>query len=406
MFLGILSRTIGIPAMNLSIAYLAQGKLYLKYPQAPVREYESQFGQSVQERVLQTQRRKAWKNRGLMEMMLPPGVVEQMQQQPEAKLNVVINSLCQGEKGKLLYALEAGDVGGIFILEPAREHEQRLFHNADFQVGYLSFHSEHELIACTTIHRSGIANIAMMPKNGSRPHEVTEGDSIDLAPCWIPGKTKALVFQSAGIGRNSQGFVCDRAPFTIEKLDCDQKDITTLVSDRKYDFLGPRMKADGTLYYIRRPFRPKQQVNLLRLFREIILIPLRLAYAIFQWLNFFTQIYTGKPLMAAGTRKSLDRKQQMKVWGEFLTPEMMGNNKFDEKDAPAWVPRSWQLVRQLTNGVAEVIAEGVLSFDLGEDGTIVYTNGSAIYAVHPDGHTERVLVGNLIENVAIVQNAI
>jgi hypothetical protein len=84
----------------------------------------------------------------------------------------------------------------------------------------------------------------------------------------------------------------------------------------------------------------------------------------------------------------------------------MGDNKLGEKDAPAWVPRSWQLVRQLTNGVAEVIAEGVLSFDLGEDGTIVYTNGSAIYAIHPDGHIERVLVGNSIENVAIVHNTI
>ncbi|WP_026735823.1 hypothetical protein [Fischerella sp. PCC 9605] len=387
--------------MNLSIAYLAQGKLYLKFHQAPVREFESQFGQTVQERMLQTQQRKAWKNRGLMEMMLPPGVVEQMQQQPEAKLNVVISSLCKGEKGKLIYALEAGDVGGIFTLEPSREHEQRLFHNADFQVGYLSFHPEREIIACATIYRNGIANIAMMPLNGSRPHDVTEGDSIDLAPCWIPGKNKALVFQSAGIGRNSQGYVCDRAPFSIEKLDCDRQEITTLVADPKYDFLGPRMKADGTLYYIRRPYRPKQQVNLLRWLREILLIPFRLAYAIFQWLNFFTQIYTGKPLMAAGTRKSLDRKQ-MRVWGELITPEMIGDNKFSETEAPAWVPRSWQLVRQLTNGVAEVVAEGVLSFDLGEDGTIVYTNGSGIYAIHPDGNLERLFVGNSIEFVAIV----
>ncbi|MGA7938087.1 MAG: hypothetical protein WCA35_31350 [Kovacikia sp.] len=391
--------------MTPSIAYLAQGKLYLKLQDSSIREIESQFGQTLQERTLKVQRNKAWKNRGLMEMMMPPAALKQMEQQPESTVNVTIASLCPLENGRLLYALEAGDMGGIFAFDPDSDREDRLFHNAEFQVGHLDFDIEHKLIACTTIYRTGISNIATMPIDGARPRDVTEGDSIDLAARWVPGKGKALVFQSAGIGRNSSGYVCDRAPFLIEKLDFDKQDVLTLASDPKSDLLGPQIGRDGWLYYIRRPYRPiHKQFSLWQSLKDLLLIPFRLLYAIFQWLNFFSQMYTGKPLMAAGTKQTVDPKQ-MKVWGDWITPEMMRDRRFGEPDAPALVPRSWQLVRQADQGTPEVLAEGILSYDLATDGTIVYTNGSAVYAIYPDGTRERLLVDNLIETVTILGNA-
>lgn len=77
--------------------------------------------------------------------------------------------------------------------------------------------------------------MAVMSVEASRPNEVTEGDSIDLASRWILGKQKALVYQSAGIGRNSEGFIGDRSAFAIEKLDFDRQEISTLAADPKID---------------------------------------------------------------------------------------------------------------------------------------------------------------------------
>lgn len=155
--------------------------------------------------------------------------------------------------------MEAGEVGGIFAFDPSRDREDRLFHNAEFRVGHLNFSSDRNLIACTTTHRTGVSNIAIMPINGLRPKEVTEGDLIDWAPRWIPGKAKALVYQSAGIGRSQDGYIHERAPFTIEKLDFDRQEVVTIAQDPKSDLLAPQMSHDGLLYYIRRPYRVRRQ---------------------------------------------------------------------------------------------------------------------------------------------------
>lgn len=387
--------------MTFSVAYLSQGKLYLKMPDASVREVESQFGREIQERTLRLKQNKSWKDRGLRSMMMPPGMLDQLDQQPEAAVNVAIASLCPfGDK--LLYALETPDMGGIFAFDSTQDREDRLFHNAEFRISHLSYAPQHQLIACATTYRTGIANIATMPIDGSRPRDITEGDSLDLAPRWIPGAGKVLVFQSAGLARNSEGFVCDRAPFVIEKLDFGQQDITTIAEDPKSDLLSPQMGADGLLYYIRRPFQSaRKPFNLVRALKDILLIPIRLGNAIFQWLSFFSWKYTGKPLMSTGTGQKVENKT-IKAWGEWITPDMMRDRRFGEPDAPALVPRTWQLVRQATQGIPEVLAEGVLGYDLAEDGTIVYTNGSAIYAIAPDGQNTRLLVSNLIESVTIL----
>ncbi|MDX2240123.1 MAG: hypothetical protein NW224_05510 [Leptolyngbyaceae cyanobacterium bins.302] len=387
--------------MTFSVAYLSQGKLYLKAPNASVREVESQFGREIQERTLRMKQNKSWKDRGLRSMMMPPGMLDQLDQQPESTVNVAIASLCPFDD-KLLYALETPDMGGIFAFDSAQDREDRLFHNAEFRISHLDYAPKHQLIACATTYRTGVANIATMPIDGSRPRDITEGDSLDLAPRWVPGAGKALVFQSAGLARNSEGFVCDRSPFVIEKLDFVQQDVTTIAEDPKSDLLSPQMGADGRLYYIRRPFQSaRKPFNLMQMLKDILLIPVRLGNAIFQWLSFFSWKYTGKPLMSTGTGQKVESKT-IKAWGEWITPDMMRDRRFGEPDAPALVPRTWQLVRQATQGIPEVLAEGVLGYDLAEDGTIIYTNGSAIYAIAPDGQKTRLLVSNLIESVTIL----
>ncbi|KGF73370.1 hypothetical protein DO97_19905 [Neosynechococcus sphagnicola sy1] len=389
--------------MSLNIAYIARGKLHLKVNGTPVQVIDSEFGRALQERVLQSQRRNAWKSQGLIESFVSTRGLRKLNQTEDATPQVAFTNLCRSAEGKLFYALEAGEVGGIFSLDQASLSEQRLFHTSDFTVRHLDLHSQQPLLACAISHRTGAVNIATMPIQGSRPFEITEGDSVDLAPHWVAGAARVLVYQSAGIGRDRNGYIRDQAPFTIEKLDLDRQQITTLLADPQFDLLGPQLTSDGTLYYIRRPYRPlHRRSGLLRTLLDIVMMPLWFLYAIFQWINFFTLRYTGKPLMTAGQPQPMDVKQMM-VWGNLIDAEQAARrNRFGEADAPALVPRSWQLVRQRPAQQPEVLSEGVLAFDLAADGTLVYANGSAVYCLPPSGVAERLVVDHLIEQVTIL----
>jgi hypothetical protein len=400
--------------MSFNFAYLSGGKLYLKLGRASVLAVASEFGQAARERVLQMQKRNGWKQKNLMGNLLSGVGSADPSQQDREVLPVTVRGICPTSEDGLLYTLEAGEIGGIFTLDlpdrslPDRDRdkakEKRLFHSAEFKVEHVDFHEQHQLIACAVIRKDGTANIATMPVDAVHLGEVTEGDAIDLAPKWIPGSRKAIVFQSAGVSRDGAGYVIEHRHSTIEQLDFDTHEVNTLVSDPQYDLLAPQMTADGTLYYIRRPYLPmRQRVRFGETIKELLLMPLRLLAAVFEWLNFFTRRYTGKALLMPHQppQRGLG---QMLFLGRLVDvgAEVERNRNFGDPDSPALIPRSWQLVEQLPHQEPETIACGVLAFDVGADGSIVYSNGSAVYGIHPGGVAERLVVDRSIEQVVIL----
>ncbi len=406
--------------------------MYLKLGRASVLAVTSEFGQAARERVLQMHKRNGWKQKNPIGNLLSGGGSEDSSQQNRQVLPVAIRGICPTSEDRLLYTLEAGEIGGIFTLSlpvggeqspvenrslpvggasPVENRdktkEKRLFHSADFKVEHVDFHQQHQLIACAVIRKDGTANIATMPVDAVHLGEVTEGDAIDLAPKWIPGSRKAIVFQSAGVSRDNAGYVIEHRHSTIEQLDFDTHEVNTLVSDPQYDLLAPQMTADGTLYYIRRPYLPmRQRVRFGQTLKEVLLMPLRLLAAIFEWLNFFTRRYTGKALLMPHQppQRGLG---QMLFLGRLVDvgAEVERNRNFGDPDSPALIPRSWQLVEQLPHQEPETIACGVLAFDVGADGSIVYSNGSAVYGIHPGGVAERLVVDRSIEQVVILNDS-
>jgi hypothetical protein len=406
--------------MSFNFAYLSGGRLYLKLGQATVQTIVSEFGQAVQQREAQMQRRNGWKQKNVAANFAPAGMSGDLKQLDRSTVPVAVQGVCPTSADRLLYTLEAGEVGGIFTLDRfagssdvggaapldrrPKTREKRLFHSADFKIDRVDFHPEYQLIACAAIGKDGIANIATMPVNAVHLQQVTEGDSIDLAPKWIPGFRRAIVFQSAGVSRDGAGYIIEHKHSTIEQLDIDRQEVITLASDPRYDLLSPQMAEDGTLYYIRRPYRPlHQRVRFSQTLKEALLIPARLLMAIFEWLNYFTRRHTGKSLLALPQLQRA-RPQQMLFLGRFVDvgSEIARNRRFGDADSPALVPRSWELVKQYPHREPEVIAHGVLAFDVGVDGQIVYSNGSAVYGLHPGGVAERLVVDRPIDQVVIL----
>jgi hypothetical protein len=385
------------------VAYLAQGKLHLSGRGAAT-TVESAFGRSLRERASQIHQRHAWKSQGRGAQFMT-GMLWPAQSGDPSGFRIAITGVTPGRNpGELLYSLETDDVSGIFAVDAAGV-ERRLFHTADFRMRHIARQPDGTTVAASIFHKDNFtSNIAVLQAEGTDFFEATEGDSIDLAPRWVKDSGRRLVFQSAGVGRDAQGRFAVPGPFSVQQLDLDSGEIEGLVEDPGHDHLGPQKTADGTLYYIRRPYeRNNTTIQPLHALRDAALFPFRMAHAFFQYFNFFSMRYTGKPLATSrGAAQRQPDLKQMMIWGNLVDVDRAAQqDRLGDPDAPSLVPQSWQLVRRSSSGTTETLAKSVLSFDIAADGSVLYSNGSSIHRLPPSGgKAERVLVGAMIEQVA------
>jgi hypothetical protein len=91
--------------------------------------------------------------------------------------------------------------------------------------------------------------------------------------------------------------------------------------------------------------------------------------------------------------------KQMMIWGNLVRAQQATTLEEESADL---VPKSWQLCRRSAAGETTTLGGGVLAYDVNPDGEIVFTNGNAIYLLHPDGRKEHVLNEGMIEQVFFV----
>jgi hypothetical protein len=144
-------------------------------------------------------------------------------------------------------------------------------------------------------------------------------------------------------------------------------------------------------------------VRLTHTLKELLLVPIRLLAAMYGWLNFFTRRYTGKALLAPPPpQRTTDRHMFLLGRWVDVTAEVERNRRFGDADSPSLVPRSWELIEQRPHQEPNVIAQGVLAFDVGLDGKLIYSNGTAVYGVHVGGIAERLVLDCPIEQVSMI----
>lgn len=391
--------------MSQTVAYLSRGRLHVLTEGGSVRTIDSKFGKDVRDRALRIQERNAWKTQGSGARFMTGGRLWNAPDRDPAAMRIAIAGISRGcEPGDVLYSLETADVAGVFSVRHETGEERRLFHSAEARVRHVSASADGELVACALAGASGTAHIAVMRADGTEFVDVTEGDSIDLAPSWVANEPRVLVYQTAGVARDQDGYPRGQGPFAVHKIDTASGEVACLAEDSEHDLLGPRVGPDGALHYIRRPYKlPTEGPGVLRSFLDFLLFPFRLIYAVFQFLNFFTVRYTGKPLTNAGDAKSREMDvRQMMIWGNLIDAQKAARESAKSgDDSGAIVPSSWQLVRSSGAG-EEVLAKGVVSFDVADDGTVVYSNGSALYRVARGAKPERIHRDSLIEQVVVV----
>ncbi len=383
-----------------AIAYLAEGKVRLKIGSEAPRTIESPYGNSIREKAVRAQQKNSWK--GASNDGSPfSGATLWGKAAMAQDVPLAVTSICGGrEKGGLIYSLESGSLCALLEAAQMGEEERRLWNDNRMRLRHLAVSRVSGDLACAILHENGTANIGLKLNGESGVREVTEGDSFDTAPHWLPGEGQRIAFQSAGVGRNREGQFLALGPFCIQQLDVASGVMTTLLEDTRYDYLAPQCQEDGSLFYIRRPYALVERLQFFRTLKDCLLFPLRLLAAIFQFLNFFSAAFTGRPLNSAGGAKSRQmHMRQMMIWGNLVQGQ---RQKQADDEGVDLVPKTWELHKRLASGETTVLAGGVLAYDIGKDGTIVYTNGNALFLLHPDGRKERLLNESMIEQVFFV----
>ncbi|MGC4030361.1 MAG: hypothetical protein QM754_01250 [Tepidisphaeraceae bacterium] len=304
----------------------------------------------------------------------------------------------------LIYTLWTDTVGGLFEYQTGDGFERRLYHRNQFRAGDVQRHPGSGRLAMSLAADAGTVRLGITEPDGRKLRTVTEGDAIDQAPSWVEGQPETLVYQSAGIGRNASGFYAGQSSFAIYRLDLTTGNNDELLVDERHDLLLPRQRADGTLYYIRRPFQGVPRASPWRLLRDILLFPIGVVLAIVHFLNFFSLMFRQKPLITSGGPPSHGQDPKfLMLYGRVIQADKLLRKRVDTSPL---VPADWQLIRRSPGGAETVLAKGVGSYDFVQDGEgIVYTDGSGIWLLEPSAPALRIGTGRLIERVITVAAA-
>ena len=380
--------------MNKSVLYLANGTLRLIDERGQSSTIESRFATDLLSKAVREQQRHAWKGQG-SENKLLSGPALWGKGDTDKPIQISLTSIARGkDSGQFFYTLRTEHL--CAILTVSGQEEQRVWNNNAKKLSHLSVHAELGHITCSVEHQGSSGNIAVRLAGESGLAEITEGDSMDTAPTWMPGPKMRILFQSAGVGRDRDGYVAALGPFSIQKLDVDTGEMETVLEDANFDFLTPKATADETLYYIRRPYEGRQAPSVLTMLKDFVLFPFRMAHAIFGYLNIFSMMYSGKQLKTIKKAGAAPMDMpSMLIWGNLLKAQ----KNQDGTDSSAYVPRSWKLYRKAPGQEPVEIASSVLCFDLAQDGTVIYSDGGVIRAVSPNGEKTKLVEDARIEQV-------
>ncbi|MBX3260807.1 MAG: hypothetical protein KF782_14070 [Labilithrix sp.] len=375
------------------LAYLADRQVHLVFDDGTEDAIVSPFVEGVQRREASIERKTAWKNRGAGARFM--GAAALWDEGDGRRSPASFTSLAKGRRrGEILYAITTGPVSGLFAYDVETKEEQRLVHGTDGAALAIATSDDHRVIAMARDQKSGARNLAVMRDDGGDSALVTDGDTVDDAPSWVPVGPEVtegrhqLVYQSTGIGRDAAGMVAGFGPTEINLLDAERGSLKTILSDPEHDYLAPRMTRDGTLYVMRRPYqgltKPPDPAAYLK---DGLLAPLRLAYAGFRYLDFFSMRYTGKPLANAGNAKARNVDARKLIERQNIAAAGEG----EEDDAKMRrAPADWVLLRRRPDGDETVVAKSVVAFDVDAEGVVYVSDGDGVDCIGTDGRSERV----------------
>lgn len=377
-------------------AYLSKGLLFFQRPDGEVQQLQSKHVQALADKLEKSKQQHGWKKdtswgtsfTGMKSAGVPDSDA----------LDVKCTAALSLDENRLMYFLQDKSFGGLFLYHRDEDKELRLIHKQNLRYVDLSSPNEEGDLLCSSQYSSGVANIVTMDQEGSRYREITGGDSVDSAPYWVATERDQIVFQSQGLARSEEGYVVAHGPSSINLLDMTEGELKTIFSDDQYDYLKPQVSSNGDLYFIRRPYEPPHYGKG-ALFMDAIKFPFRLLRAVFHYLNFFSMVYSKKPLTSASGPMVQKDLKGLIIQGKWIEAEKALKKERSVNGIPSLVPSSWELIQCTASGDQKVLAKNVSSFRLLHEEGLIYTNGFGIFHLKDGENPRTILKDKLIEEI-------
>ncbi len=398
--------------MGRSFFYISDGKLFLNEGDLS-KEVRSSVLDSYIKKLRESASRNDWKRSG--EGARFTGAFEPAES-AESRIASVRSAVCCIGKydGRLIYSINIDGLTGIYSKDDLDSADEGIIiSSAD--TSYRDFDIKNGRMAVSSAF-AGESHIGVLRIGSSECEVYTDGRSYDTEPVWSKTHSDKLYFCTAGLEiqenpeddryngpeiTSYQQLIMKmaenntpirRGPSSICIMDISQGTMDEVLSDEKYDFLHPQSACDGSLYYIRRPYRSQESGK--RGFGclvDTILFPFRLLGALLGFFNFFSIKYSGKALSKTGDIKQKS-SEQMFIDGNLVDAEREMKANVSKGDKfPGIIPRSWELHRLMPDGSDRLIRRGVVAYRVDEETEdILISNGSAILRHSSDGSEEKI----------------
>ncbi len=311
-------------------------------------------------------------------------------------------------KDAFLYSIDIDSTNGIY--RKSKEAESEGIVLCSSSTAYRSFDIKGDRLVASSAF-AGESHIGVLDIASGRFDLHTEGHVRDSAPVWSAVEEDKIYFCSAGLPENDKAPEEESKPRGISQivdemysststplgpsaiclLDIKAGRLDDILVDDRYNFTHPQSTSDGSLYYIKKPYKSASGSNSLGCLADIFMLPVRLGQALFGFLNVFSAKYSGKTLSRSDV-KQRDEKQ-MFIDGNLInaSQELKENQRRGDKN-PGIIPHSWELRRLDSNGNDSLIRKGVAAYRVYEEsGEILVSNGSAILRIDKDGREEKIL---------------
>ncbi len=381
-------------AEHIAVSFLADGKVYHRAENGQIQQVHSPYVQEMQDKLERQRERNAWKENTSFNV----SASGRHRSFNFAEMPIWTTSILADEQQQLYTFMKDEVMGGLFKTDLHSGQELRIVHKQNLDLCDFSLHADSTKLLCAVRSTNGQQHIAQINRDGSNLQVLTSGDTIESAPCSVSDAPHKILYHAQGIARNEQAYVVAYGNAAIHMLDLKNGSIDTILEDPQFDYLQPQVAANGDLYFIRRPYEAPEYSNRNAL-QDALYFPFRLLRAVFHYLNFFSLMYSRKPLTSAEGGAQADLKEIILQGKRIKATQALQQGNFAH-GIPSLVPASWQLVRRSRSGQESVLAHHVSAFRLNPAGQILYANGKAIFLLEQNGRTSLVLQTELVQDLS------
>ena len=382
--------------------YLAQGKIFRVTNQQKT-QLPSEAVEKYRRNIREINKNKAWKTSGTGAMFM--GVYDELEADQHTYAQV--ESFLVLDAQNLLYAANLENSCGIYLrdLPEAEAADRFILRRNDTNIFNIDYQPTSKKIIASVSDGGIEKHLALCSSDSTTYHIITEGESVDIHPHFSRQNPDLVYFSSAGIYYNPHKGTAHFSNYALSTLDLASGEITEILSDETYDYLHPKEDPSGRLHCLRIKKGPAKNKGTRII--DILLAPIRLLKAIFNWLNFFSQRYSGEPLTKQTSGHNPAKSQAKSAEEIFIADNLINaeqalkeNSQQGEK-YPGIAPRSWELMARQADGSFASVKKGLIDYSFDNQGQLIYSNGRYIIRRQADGTEEVLSEANIAVNLCL-----